>query len=65
MIEGDRTSIGYPEVVRLHPLEVLEARHTPMFMCCGHWSYTISVGLTGPTVSITWVEDGDAACNQA
>jgi hypothetical protein len=65
MIESDRATIAYPEVVRLHPLEVLETRHTPMFMCCGHWSYTISVGLSGPSFSVTWVEDGDAACNAA
>jgi hypothetical protein len=65
MIERNVSNIGCSEIVRLQPLEVLEARHTPMFMCCGHWSYTISVGLNGPSFSVTWVEDGDAACNQA
>jgi hypothetical protein len=65
MIERDVRTSGYAEIVRLQPLEVLEARHAPMFMCCGHWSYTISVGLSGPSFSVTWVEDGDAACNEA
>jgi hypothetical protein len=64
MTEGVRNPTGYPEVVHLHPLEVLEARHAPMFMCCGHWSYSFSLGLSGPSVSITWVEDGSAPCNQ-
>jgi hypothetical protein len=44
--------------------EVLEARLTPMFMCCGHWSYALSFGISGPTLSVSWTEDGDAACNQ-
>jgi hypothetical protein len=44
--------------------EVLEARLTPMFMCCGHWSYALSFGINGPTLTVSWTEDGDAACNQ-
>jgi hypothetical protein len=48
----------------LQPPEVLETRHTPMFMCCGSWSYSVSVSLTGPELTITWNEDPGAACNQ-
>jgi len=44
--------------------EVLEARLTPMFLCCGHWIYALSVGVNGPTLTVSWTEDGDAACNQ-
>jgi hypothetical protein len=49
----------------LQPPQVLEARLTPMFMCCGHWSYSISFSISGPSLTVSWTEDGDAACNQA
>jgi len=48
----------------LQPPEVLESRLTPMFMCCGYWSYTVSVSIAGPTLSVTWTDDPNAACNQ-
>ncbi len=65
MTERDRINTGCNGMTRLGEMEVLETRLAPMFMCCGHWSYTVSIGLSGPTLSVTWVEDGDAACNQA
>ena len=48
----------------LQPPEVLETRLTPMFMCCGSWSYSISVSLAGPELTVTWNEDPNAPCNQ-
>ena len=65
MIDRDRINTASNGMTHLGEMEVLETRLAPMFMCCGHWSYTISLGFGGPTVSVTWVEDGDAACNQA
>lgn len=54
---------GSTETVLLEPPHQLESRLVPMFMCCGHWSYGFSFGISGPSVTITWVEDGSAACN--
>ena len=49
--------------LRLQPPEVLETRHTPMLMCCGYWSYSISLSLAGPTITVTWTDDPNAPCN--
>jgi hypothetical protein len=51
-------------VVALKAPERLEPRLAPMFMCCGSWGYGFSIGLGGPSFSITWTEDSGAACNQ-
>jgi hypothetical protein len=63
MVERNGTNIGNPATVTLQPLEVMETRLAPMFMCCGHWSYSISFGISGPTLTVSWTEDGDAECN--
>jgi hypothetical protein len=54
---------GSTPALSLHPPEVLESRLTPMFMCCGYWSYSVSVSLAGPTLTVTWTDDPNAACN--
>jgi hypothetical protein len=59
---GEVVSTSAPTVI-LQPPEVLETRHTPMVMCCGYWSYSLSVGLSGPTFTVTWSEDPNAPCN--
>jgi hypothetical protein len=49
--------------VDLQAPEPLEFKTAPMFMCCGHWSYGVSFNpVSFITISITWIEDGDAAC---
>jgi len=58
----ERGSTGL-SAIGLQAPEVLETRQTPMFMCCGHWSYAISLSISGPTVTVTWTEDSEAACN--
>src|SRR5438034_6099473 len=49
-------SSNFPKVTSLQLPEVFEARLAPMFMCCGHWSYTLSFGISGPTLSVSWTE---------
>jgi hypothetical protein len=62
MVERNETSSANPGGTSLQPPEVFEARLAPMFMCCGHWSYSISFGISGPNVTVTWTEDPAAAC---
>jgi hypothetical protein len=64
MVEREETRGTGIRHTTLRPPEVLEARLAPMFMCCGHWSYAISLGISGPVLTVSWTEDGDAACNQ-
>jgi hypothetical protein len=64
MVKREEIRTSGMRLTSLRPPEVFEARLAPMFMCCGHWSYAISFGINGPTVSVGWTEDGDAACNQ-
>jgi hypothetical protein len=53
-----------PRFVDLQAPEVLEFKTAPMWMCCGSWSYTISLNAVSLfTVSLTWSEDSDAACS--
>jgi hypothetical protein len=63
MVTRDSSNAAISQV-ELQAPERLESRLTPMFMCCGHWTYTFTIGLNGPTVSVSWTEDGEAACNQ-
>jgi len=63
MIKGIDVDNSNVSVLTLQPPEVLETRHTPMFMCCGYWSYSISGGLAGPTLTVTWTDDSSAPCN--
>jgi hypothetical protein len=65
MMTRNGSDTGNRELVTLRPPEVLEARLAPMFMCCGSWSYSFTFGLNGPGIVVTWIEDGDAACNEA
>jgi hypothetical protein len=64
MVTHDPTNETATEVVTLKAPERLEPRLAPMFMCCGTWGYGFSIGLGGPSISITWTEDSGAACNQ-
>ncbi len=53
-----------PRFVDLQAPEVLEFKTAPMWMCCGSWSYSISLNaLSLFTVELTWSEDPDAACS--
>lgn len=50
--------------VDLQAPEILEFKTAPMFMCCGSWTYSISINpVTIFNVTATWVEDPDAACS--
>jgi hypothetical protein len=64
MVTQDPTNETATKVMALNAPERLEPRLAPMFMCCGSWGYGFSIGLGGPSISISWSEDGGAACNQ-
>ncbi len=50
--------------VDLQAPEVLEFKTAPMWMCCGSWSYGISLNAISLfTVELVWNEDPDAACS--
>jgi hypothetical protein len=52
------------QVIDLQAPEPLEFKTAPMWMCCGHWSYSISLNAISLfTVTLTWNEDADAACS--
>ena len=63
MVKHEGTNDGQTTTIALEAPVRLEPRIAPMWLCCGHWSYGLSLSAFGFTASLTWIEDGDAACS--
>ena len=63
MIKHDRNDDGQATTVALEPPTALERWLAPMWMCCGHWSYGLSLSALGVSATLTWIEDENAACS--